>query len=310
MCGRRPNESLRLVAGVILGVLLALPLTDSALAQQAPASAELKRVIGRVEILRKGQTQWIPAVIGARLAEGDDIRAFSGAQAELALPDTSTVQLAENSRLLLTKLEYDQQQQSRLVLMHLVVGKVRAAIAQTAITLVRTRQSNFGISTPTAVAAARGTIVWIYTDGTRTLVAVEPEPGLRIVPRIECITVATTQQPKRQMVLAGYATTDCGPTVAIPPQFLTLSNPATAGNPLMNAVVSAPGNIEQLVTGIGGLETGAPVSFSTSGSPFGIGSPSTFGVDAAINQQNLIQGNKGCASEGGQQENCQGQPGQ
>ena len=310
MRGRRPNESLRLVAGVILGVLLALPLTDSALAQQAPASAELKRVIGRVEILRKGQTQWIPAVIGARLAEGDDIRAFSGAQAELALPDTSTVQLAENSRLLLTKLEYDQQQQSRLVLMHLVVGKVRAAIAQTAITLVRTRQSNFGISTPTAVAAARGTIVWIYTDGTRTLVAVEPEPGLRIVPRIECITVATTQQPKRQMVLAGYATTDCGPTVAIPPQFLTLSNPATAGNPLMNAVVSAPGNIEQLVTGIGGLETGAPVSFSTSGSPFGIGSPSTFGVDAAINQQNLIQGNKGCASEGGQQENCQGQPGQ
>ena len=151
-------------------------------------------MIGRVEILRKGQTQWIPAVIGARLVEGDDIRAFSGAQAELALPDTSTVLLAENSRLLLTKLEYDQQNQSRIVLLHLVVGKVRAAIAQTAITLVRARQSNFGISTPTAVAAARGTIVWVYTDGTRTLVAVEPEPGLRIQPRIECITVATTQR--------------------------------------------------------------------------------------------------------------------
>jgi hypothetical protein len=310
MRGRWTNGWLRLVAAVVLGALLPLALANSALAQQAPASAELKRVIGRVEILRKGQTQWIPAVIGARLVEGDDIRAFSGAQVELALPDTSTVQLAENSRLLVTKLEYDQQQQSRLVLLHLVVGKVRAAIAQTAITLVRTRQSNFGISTPTAVAAARGTIVWLYTDGTRTLVAVESEPGLRIVPKIECITVATSQQPKRQMVLAGYYSTDCGPPGAIPPQFLTLSNPATAGNPLMNALVSVPGNIEQLVTGIGGLEAGAPVSFSTSGSPFGIGSPSTFGVDAAINQQNLIQGNKGCASEGGQQENCQGQQGQ
>ena len=317
MRGRRPNESLRLVAAMVLGVLLALPLADSALAQQAPASAELKRVIGRVEILRKGQTQWIPAVIGARLVEGDDIRAFSGAQVELALPDTSTVQLAENSRLLVTKLEYDQQQQSRLVLLHLVVGKVRAAIAQTAITLVRTRQSNFGISTPTAVAAARGTVVWLGVildpsspTGTRTLIAVEPEPNLRIVPRIECITVATSQSPKRQMVLAGYATWNCDPPGAIPPQFLTLSNPATAGNQLMDASVSVPGNIEQLVTGIGGLEAGAPVSFSTSGSPFGIGSPSTFGVDAAINQQNLIQGNKGCASEGGQQENCQGQPGQ
>jgi FecR-like protein len=305
----------RLLAVMILGALLPLGLADPALAQQAPPSAELKRVIGRVEILRKGQAQWIPAVIGARLVEGDDIRAFSGAQAELAMPDASTVQLAENSRLLLTKLEYDQQQQSRMVLLHLVVGKVRAAIAQTAITLVRTRQSNFGISTPTAVAAARGTIVWVYTDGSRTLVAVEPEPGLRIVPRIECITVATSQ-PKRQMVLAGYATTDCGPTAAIPPQFLTLSNPANAATAaLLNAaVVSVPGNIEQLVTGIGDLQAGAPVSFSTTGAPFGFGSPPTFGNDAVFNAPpfNPPPPNPPpfCSSPGGNQENCQPPPGQ
>jgi hypothetical protein len=285
MRGRWTDGSWRLVAAAALGALLSLALVNPAPAQPAPPSAELKRVIGRVEILRKGQTQWIPAVIGARLVEGDDIRAFSGAQAELGMPDTSTVQLAENSRLLMTKLEYDAQQQSRLVLLHLVVGKVRAAIAQTAITLVRARQSNFGISTPTAVAAARGTIVWVYTDGTRTLVAVEPEPGLRIQPRIECITVARTQATKRQMVLAGYATTDCGPTVATPPQFLSLSNPATAGTPLLNAPVSVPGNIEQLVTGIGGPVTGAPVSFDTTGTPSGISTPTSFGVDAVVNQQ-------------------------
>ena len=154
MPGRWTNGSLRLVVAIVLGALIPLALVVPALAQPAPPSAELRRVIGRVEILRKGQNQWIPAVIGARLVEGDDIRAFSGAQAELAMPDASTVQLAENSRLLMTKLEYDQQQQSRLVLLHLVVGKVRAAIAQTAITLVRARQSNFAISTPTAVAAA------------------------------------------------------------------------------------------------------------------------------------------------------------
>jgi FecR-like protein len=282
MRGRRTDGSLRLVAAVVLGALIPLALANPTLAQQAPPSAELKRVIGRVEILRKGQTQWIPAVIGARLVEGDDIRAFSGAQVEMALPDTSTVQLAENSRLLLTKLEYDQQQQTRLVLLHLVVGKVRAAIAQTAITLVRTRQSNFGISTPTAVAAARGTIIMMSYDGV-TMIAVEAEPGARLQPRIECITVATTQ-PKRQIVLAGYMTTDCGPTGPIPPQFLTLSNPATAGTPLLNATISVPGNIEQLVTSIGDLQTGAPVSFSTSGASFGFGPPSTVGVDAAINE--------------------------
>jgi hypothetical protein len=247
-------------------------------------------------------------VIGARLVEGDDIRAFSGAQVELALPDTSTVQLAENSRLLLTKLEYDPQQQTRIVLLHLVVGKVRAAIAQTAITLVRARQSNFGISTPTAVAAARGTVVWMYTDGTMTLVAVEPEPGARIQPRIECISVATTQ-PRRQMVLAGYQTLDCGPTATATTQLMSLSNPATAGTPLLNASVSVPGNIEQLVTGNGDLQAGAPVSFSTSGTPFSFGPPSTVGVENIVNlqNQNLNQNlQPPCVSGGGNQQNCQG----
>ena len=310
MRGRRTAGSLRLIAAVVVGALCSLALAIPVLAQPAPPSAELSRVIGRVEILRKGQSQWIPAVIGARLVEGDDIRAFSGAQAELAMPDASTVQLAENSRLLMTKLEYDRQQQSRFVLLHLVVGKVRAAIAQTAVTLVRARQSNFAISTPTAVAAARGTIILLYTDGTKTLMAVEPEPGARILPRIECITVAQPTQAKRQLVLAGQATTDCGPTTAIPPQFLTLSNPATAGTALLSGPASAPGNIEELVTSFG-LEAGAPVSFSTVGGPSDIGGPTSFGRDTAVNQQNQNQnqGNQ-CASPGGNQENCQGQQGQ
>ena len=166
-----------LVVGVMLGAPLVLALPGPVMAQQALPSAELKRVVGRVEILSKGQTQWIPAVVGTRLAEGDDIRAYSGATAELTLPDTSTVVVAENSRLLLTKMEYDPQSQSRLMLLHLVVGKVRATVAQAAITLARVRQSNFAISTPTAVAAARGTILWVFTDGQKSMMAVEPEVG-------------------------------------------------------------------------------------------------------------------------------------
>ena len=177
MCAAATRGVLRLVSGVLLGALLVLTLPGPVTAQQALPSAELKRVVGRVEILAKGQTQWIPAVVGARLAEGDDIRAYAGASAEVALPDTSTVVVAENSRLLLTKMEYDPQSQSRLMLLHLVVGKVRATVAQAAISLARVRQSNFAISTPTAVAAARGTILWVFTDGQKSMMAVEPEIG-------------------------------------------------------------------------------------------------------------------------------------
>lgn len=169
------HSVLLVAASVVGGFLLAMP--ASVVAQQGAPSAELKRVVGRVEVLAKGQTQWIPGVVGARLAEGDDIRAYAGATAELTLPDTSTVVVAENSRLLLTKIDYDRQSQSRLILLHLVVGKVRATVAQAAITLARVRQSNFAISTPTAVAAARGTILWVFTDGQQSMMAVEPEIG-------------------------------------------------------------------------------------------------------------------------------------
>ena len=96
--------SIRLLMAPVVAALLLLAMPSSLLAQQAAPSTELKRVIGRVEVLAKGQTQWIPAVVGARLAEGDDIRAYPGASAELVLPDTSTVVLTENSRLLLTKI--------------------------------------------------------------------------------------------------------------------------------------------------------------------------------------------------------------
>jgi len=174
----RLNDTLQLVTMMGLAVLLLLASPGPVLAQQAGGRAELKRVVGRVEVLQKGQTQWLPAVVGAKLAEGDDIRAYSGASAELSLPDTSTVVLTENSRLLMTKMEFDTQNRTRFVLLHLAVGKVRATIAQAAVALTRARQSNFAISTSTAVAAARGTIMWVFSDGDKSMMAVEPEFGV------------------------------------------------------------------------------------------------------------------------------------
>lgn len=238
MRGPRMRVVPGLAAAMILGVLWQAALVHLVSAQEAQASAELRGVVGRVEILRKGQTQWLPAVVGGRLVEGDGIRAFSGASAELLFPDASTVVLAENSRLLLSKVEFDKQQQSRLVLLHLVVGKLRAVIAQTAITLARARQSNFAISTPTAVAAARGTVVWVFTDGLRSNVAVQadrsPFPG-----KVECITLAAVDR-KNQVVLAGSFSKDCSATEPIPPLFLTLSNTATAGAANLSGPVVAP----------------------------------------------------------------------
>ena len=271
MRGPRTNNTLRSMAAMVLGALIVLALPHPSPAQQSAASAELTRVVGRVELLRKGQTQWIPAVIGARLVEGDDIRAFSGAWAELALPDTSTVTVGENSRLLLTKLEFDRQQQSRTVLLHLAVGKVRAAIAQASIALVRIRQSNFAISTPTAVAAARGTILWAFSDGQGSIYAVEFEPGVSIPSRVDCIPlsgVAAGSPLTYQAIFAGSQSLDCGAVTPITTTTMSLSNPATATNAvLLGAPVVVPPRALEAATAnfTTGTPTTAPMSFNTNG---------------------------------------------
>jgi FecR-like protein len=289
MRGRRMTNGPRWMLAMVMGALMALALPHPSGAQQPPVSAELSRVVGRVEMLRKGQTQWGPAVVGARLVEGDDIRAFSGASAELTLPDKSTVVLAENSRLLVTKLEFDPQNQTRIVLLHLAVGKVRAAIAQASVALVRLRQSNFAISTPTAVAAARGTIVWVFTDGQATLVAVEPERGVLLPSRVDCIQlkgVPAGGPLKGQTIFAGSMATDCGAPTPIQPQFLTLNNPATANAAeLAGAPVTVPAGVLQAVLFDPNAPASPPLSFSTGSTPSSVTSPPSFGRDVGVNQE-------------------------
>ena len=168
---------LLVVGGVTIG---------TAHAQVVPTQTEIKALTGRVEVLRRGQMQWLAATVGTKLSEGDEIRAWGAASAELLLPDATSIVVAENTRLAVTRVAVDPQSRSRVGVFHLAVGKVRAALAQSAIKLVQNRQSNFAITTPGGVAAARGTIFVVGYNAvtSQTLVAVVRGQ----VAFIDCIT--------------------------------------------------------------------------------------------------------------------------
>lgn len=168
------------IVAAVVGGLLALGIADSTQAQTVGKSAEIKQMTGRVEVLRNGQKEWGPVTAGAKLVDGDQIRAYPGASAELALPDGSTLFLAENSRLAVTKIEFDDTTNTRTGAFHLAVGKVRALVSKAAIDLLRSRQSNFVISTPTAVAAARGTHYEVTYDSSQKSMRVIVLPDPRI----------------------------------------------------------------------------------------------------------------------------------
>ncbi len=152
---------------LLVAVALLAAGVHGAEAQLVPATAQVTRIVGQVEI-RAGRTPgapWTPATVGIRLAEQDEIRALGGASAELRLPDGSTLILAENSRFVVSRLRVDPQNQGRSAVFHLATGKLRAIVSQAALRLVSLRQSTFAISTPVAVAAVRGTdLVVISTN--------------------------------------------------------------------------------------------------------------------------------------------------
>ena len=165
------------IAVAVFACLVGVSFGPVGSAEAKTGSAEVKKITGQVEVQRKGEAQWSPVAVGAKLVEGDSIRAWGGASARMDLPDGSTIFLAENSRVVVGKLDFDQQDQAREALFHLAVGKVRAVVSQTALRLVKARQSNFSISTPTAAAAVRGTDFEVTYDDIKqvTRIAVLPE---------------------------------------------------------------------------------------------------------------------------------------
>lgn len=250
----------------VFGVALLLSIASGvAEAQLRPTTAEVTRATGRVETLRSGQAQWVAAGVGSRLAEGDQIRAFAGASADLSLPDRSTILVAENTRFAVTKLEYDGARERNMAF-HVVAGKVRAQVERAAVQLVSARQSNFTISTPSGVAAVRGTVTVVFYDpaGGQALVFSLPSPGED--PSSARVTFFNFATGASQTLTGNQFITQIGnnppssPTPisnlspAAQQQVQTAVNPATANNPQLTAptvVIVSAAQLEAVLQQLG-----------------------------------------------------------
>ena len=127
-----------------------------------PTSAEVKRVTAGVEIRRKGATSWTPANVGSRLSDGDEIKTTSGAVAELVLPHGNGLTIADETHVVVTKLESDPQTTAHSFLFHLIAGKVRADVVP-ADPAIPGHQAHFIISTHTGSAVVNGGATAVVT---------------------------------------------------------------------------------------------------------------------------------------------------
>jgi hypothetical protein len=240
----RPKRLVVLIAllaiGTALGILAQAP---EAAAQQS--SAVVSSVTGQVRVMPAGQNAFVPLQVGMRVTQGADIVAGAGSRAELRLPDGSTLLLVENSRFVVNKLDYDAQNRMRSAFFHLAVGKLRGFVAKAATTLAAARGGNFAITTPTAVAAVRGTELYVQVgaDGSTTFFVTGGVATIKIGNSIVTLqpgqTVRLTQAGAIQGATATGTTTVGGQTVqtfagapadqATVNAITSAANPATAG---------------------------------------------------------------------------------
>lgn len=151
----------RVGLGICLFVLAVLSVvvpgaSDPAFAQVRQEQATLTLVVGNIEVLAAGTAVWRRATIGMKLNPGDEVRAAATSEVELAMADGSVVKVTADTRLQIRQLDADPTTRVRNSYFHLLTGRIRAVVATAAIALVQARQGGFVISTPTAVAAVRG----------------------------------------------------------------------------------------------------------------------------------------------------------
>lgn len=107
---------------------------------------------GDVQVKRKNSSQWTAAEPNMILYEKDQVKVLAKSRAELILDNQSVVRLAENSFLVITKIEEAPATKTENTSFDLSLGKL-----WTKVTKFFNPQSRYDVRTPTAIAGVQGT---------------------------------------------------------------------------------------------------------------------------------------------------------
>jgi len=126
--------------------------------EAAPQIITLTKVRGIVEVIPKGQEEGGVAIEGARLNEGDTIRTFDRAKAEITFENVGVIYVNSSSRLTISAAQINGETTQTKT--YVAYGEMRAKVRKLA------ANSTFETRTPVAVAAVRGTEYKVYVDDT------------------------------------------------------------------------------------------------------------------------------------------------
>jgi hypothetical protein len=149
--------------GMLAGTLVLL-LSPEGWGQPAksPANvnqAEVTYVVGRAEVLAKGETAWKPLRVGSLLSMEDEGRTAEQSRVEIRLPDRSILRFDQKSTFKMKSLFFDAQDGSRDLKVELPAGKTWANVRK-----AFGPKKTFEVASANAVAGVRDTVWRMSVD--------------------------------------------------------------------------------------------------------------------------------------------------
>jgi len=142
----------KILTGVIVLVVM---VATFAFAEVETRSVKVVGIEGKAYVMIAGEGEWIPAETGMMLNEGDLVKTEKESWMLLnvdGMAQVATVEVKENSQLLLSQLLADKQAGTESTLLDLAVGEILIKAQE-----VRGEDSKFEVKTPTSIVGVRGT---------------------------------------------------------------------------------------------------------------------------------------------------------
>ena len=151
------------ILNFMLVITLIVSLASLGFAEETKRTAAIISLEGGVDVQREGDIKWIPGKEGMVLNEGDVVRTKEDSRAILELTgiagEEATVEVEENSLLMLAELIMDEEKKTHKTLLDLAVGKILIKAKE-----MRSEESDFEVKTPTSVVGIRGTVFVVEVE--------------------------------------------------------------------------------------------------------------------------------------------------
>lgn len=159
----------KFLCSVLLSIFLPFYLSTVIYAQDF--SGEIEEIKGTVEILKEGETEWVPAVSEMPVQLKDRLKAAENSSCNLELDDGSIIFIGENTEASVEMLELTAEKHNSKI--SLWFGKIIANIS-------KSKNTKMEVHSPTAIVAVRGTEFAVESKGEETDVGVfDGEVGVK-----------------------------------------------------------------------------------------------------------------------------------